>query len=317
MPGSIRASAMTDGQLHREPRWAWSWRRRRRHRLTSTPSNTVGVAVTVLVASVAVLADWLAPDDPLASAGPSLQPPSWSHIMGTDNFGRDILAGVVHGLRTSMTLALTVIALSLTIGVLVGTVSGYWGGLVDGLLTRLTEIFQAIPLFFLALLVIGFFGAGLDNLILLLGLTSWELVARVVRADTLSLRQREFVEAARASGARDGRIIVRHILPAILPAAVVVISLVGARVILIEAALSFLGFGDPNTVSLGSLIFNAQAFLQVAWWMSVFPGVALALAVLGLNLMGDVVNEALEPGGRVGHGSRRLRPRCPMPSGQP
>lgn len=147
-------------------------------------------------------------------------------------------------------------------------------------------------------------------MILLLGFTSWELLARVVRADTLSLRQREFVEAARASGAGAGRIILRHVLPNVLPAAVVVVSLVGSRMILIGAALSFLGFGDPNTISLGYLVFNAQAFLQVAWWMSLFPGLALAVAVLGLNLVGDVVNDVLDP---TSTRARRRSPRRRQP----
>jgi peptide/nickel transport system permease protein len=244
---------------------------------------------------VALFADSIAPSDPFAGAGPPLRSPSAKHLMGTDNFGRDILSGVVHGLRTSMTLVLGVVAISLTIGLLVGMLSGYRGGLVDDVLMRITEVFQAIPLFFLALLVVGFFGAGLDHLILLLGFTSWELLARVVRSETLSLRNREFVEAARASGASDRRILVSHILPNVLPGAVVVIALVGSRVILIEAALSFIGFGDPNTISLGYLVFNAQAFLQVAWWMSVFPGAAIAIAVLGLNLLGDILNDVLDP----------------------
>lgn len=263
--------------------------------MASTPAGILGTGLTLTVGVVAVFAGLIAPADPFASAGPALSPPSGDHPMGTDNFGRDIFTGVVHGLRTSMTLVLWVIAISLTIGLVVGMVSGYWGGLVDDLLMRITEVFQAIPLFFLALLVVGFFGAGLDNLILLLGFTSWELLARVVRADTLSLRQREFVEAARACGARERRIVLRHVLPSVFPAAVVVIALVGSRVILIEAALSFLGFGDPNVISLGYLVFNAQAFLQVAWWMSVFPGLAIAVAVLGLNLLGDVVNDVLDP----------------------
>jgi peptide/nickel transport system permease protein len=176
---------------------------------------------------------------------------------------------------------------------------------------RFAEVFQAIPLFFLALLVVAFFGAGLDNLILLLGLTIWsDDLVRVIRSGALSIRRREFVEAARAMGASETRIMLRYVLPAVLPAAVVVVSLIGSRVILIEAALSFIGLGDPNTISLGYLVYNAQAFLRVAWWMSVFPGLAIAVTVLGLNLLGDVVNDALDPT-RTASKSRRLTARAP------
>lgn len=255
----------------------------------------MGLVLTSAVGLVALFADALAPGDPLASAGPALRPPSASFPMGTDNLGRDILRAVVHGTRTSVVVVVSVTALTLVIGVSVGIVAGFRGGLVDDVLMRVTEVFQSIPLFFLALLVVGFFGAGVDHLILLLGLTSWELLARVVRAETLSIRQREFIDAARAVGAADLRILARHVLPNVAPAAVVVVSLVGSRVILIEAALSFIGLGDPNTVSLGFLIDNAQAFLEVAWWMSVFPGAAIALAILGLNLLADAVNDQLDP----------------------
>lgn len=255
----------------------------------------VGSGLTVVVLAATTLAGTLAPGDPFAATGPSLVPPSAAHSFGTDNFGRDLFAAVVHGLRTSITVVVWVVAIVLVIGVSVGIVSGHRGGAVDDVLMRITEVFQSIPLFFLALLVLGFLGAGLDILILLLGIVSWDQLARVVRAETLSVRQREFVEAARASGASDRRIVVRHILPNVLPAAIVVVSLIGSRVILIEAALSFIGLGDANTMSLGYLIYNAQSFLAVAWWMSVFPGVAIAVAVLGLNLLGDVVNEVLDP----------------------
>jgi peptide/nickel transport system permease protein len=274
----------------------------------------IGATFLAVAVVVSLLAGTIAPGDPFAAAGPGLRPPSADHLMGTDNFGRDIARAVVHGLRTSMTIVFWVTAISLVIGLTVGMVSGYRGGWVDDLLSRITEVFQAIPLFFLALLVVGFFGAGVDHLILLLGFTSWELLARVVRAETLSLREREFMEAARASGASDARIIVTHVLPNVLPGAVVVMALVGSRVILIEAALSFVGLGDPNEVSLGSLIFNAQPFLRVAWWMSVFPGLAIVVAVLGLNLTGDIVNDASDPRRSRTPGRGRRRRRSPAAS---
>jgi len=255
----------------------------------------VGLALTLVVAGVALFADQIFPGDPFAATGPPLAPPSADHLMGTDNLRRDLLATVVHGARTSMTVVVAVVAVSSVIGIVVGAVSGYRGGLLDDVLSRVTEMFQSIPRFFLAILVVGLFGAGLDNLILLLGLTSWPLLARVVRADTLSMKQREFVDAARAAGAPDRRILVRHVMPNVLPAAVVVISLTASRVILIEAGLAFLGLGDPNQMSWGLLINNAQRFLTVAWWMSVFPGLAIVVAVLGLNLLSDALNDVLNP----------------------
>lgn len=285
---------MSDPLLPERPP-AWSHRGLALRRLLRAPAGVVGGALTAVVVLVAVLADVIAPGDPLRSSGPSLQPPSWEHPMGTDNFGRDVLAAVVHGTRTSMTVVVGVLAMSVVIGLAVGTVAGYRGGLVDDVLMRVTEMFQSVPRFFLALLVVGLFGAGLDNLILLLGFTSWTLLARVVRADTLSLRHREFVDAARSMGASDRRILVRHILPNVLAPAVVIVSLEASRVILIEAALSFIGLGDPNSMSLGYLLNNAQDYLQVAWWLSVFPGLAILVAVLGLNLLGDALNDVLNP----------------------
>jgi peptide/nickel transport system permease protein len=154
-----------------------------------------------------------------------------------------------------------------------------------------------VPRFFLAVLVIALFGPGLDRLVLLLGLTSWPLIARVARAEALSLRERPFVEAARALGASGPRIVAREILPGVLPAAVVVASVNAGSVILLEAGLSFLGLGDPSVVSWGYLASNAQRFLRVAWWMMAFPGAAIAAAVVGLNLVGDAINERLRPRG--------------------
>lgn len=272
-----------------------SHRRLALRRFLRAPAGMVGGALTAVVVVVAVLADVVAPGDPLRSSGPALRSPSWEHLMGTDNFGRDVLGAVVHGTRTSMTVVVGVLAVSVVIGLVVGTVAGYRGGLVDDVLMRVTEMFQSIPRFFLALLVVGLFGAGLDNLILLLGFTSWTLLARVVRADTLSLRHREFVDAARSIGASDLRIVARHVLPNVLAPAVVVVSLEGSRVVLIEAALSFIGLGDPNSMSLGYLLNNAQQYLQVAWWLSVFPGAAILVAVLGMNLVGDALNDVLDP----------------------
>lgn len=264
-------------------------------RLLSTPAGMLGAALMVVVLVLAMLADVIAPGDPFASVGPALEPPSLDHPMGTDNLARDLFAAVVHGARTSMSVVMWVVVISSAIGITIGAVAGYRGGLVDDALMRVTEMFQSIPHFFLALLVVGLFGSSLRNLILFLGLTSWELLARVIRSETLSIRDREFVQAARASGASSVRILSRHVVPNVLASGIVVIALLGSRVILIEVGLSFLGLGDQSQMSWGLLLNNAQAFLRVAWWMSLFPGLAIVVAVLGLNLLSDALNEALEP----------------------
>jgi peptide/nickel transport system permease protein len=206
-----------------------------------------------------------------------------------------------------MVVVLGVIAIASIIGLTVGTVAGYRGGWVDDVLMRITELFQSVPRFFLVLLIVALFGAGLDNLIYVLALTSWPTLARVSRSEVLSVRDRVFVEAARSIGATDRRILLHHVLPNVLPTALVVIALTGSRIIILEASLSFLGLGDPTVMSWGYLVSNAQRFLRVAWWMSVFPGMAIAVAVLGINLMSDALNDVLAAYSKVVHprGHRR------------
>jgi peptide/nickel transport system permease protein len=258
-------------------------------------SGSLGVGITGVLITVALLASRLAPGDPFASVAAPLQSPSALHLMGTDDLGRDLFTGVVYGARTSLVVAGAVTVLALLLGVTVGAISGWRGALVDDLLMRLTEFVQVAPRFFVAVVVIALFGPGLDRLVLLLGLTSWPLIARVVRAEVLSLKTRDFIEAARSLGAPAARILWREILPGVLPAAIVVASVNAAGVILLEAGLSFLGLGDPHVVSWGYLANNAQRFLRVAWWMVLFPGAAIALAVLGFNLVGDTLSDVLNP----------------------
>ena len=262
-------------------------------RALSTRSGATGGAITLLLVVVGLLAPVIAPFDPFAVDGPSLSPPRATHPFGTDALGRDLFSGVVHGARTSLLVAACVAGLVVLIGTSVGLLSGYAGGWADDVLMRITELFQVLPRFFLALVVIAFFGPGLDRLVLLLGLTSWPLLARVVRAETFALRHRDFVDAARVHGASRARILVREILPNALPPGIALLGLLVAQVILIEASLSFLGLGDPNVTSWGALAAEAQAFLRVAWWLSLFPGLAILVAVLGLNLLGDAVTDAL------------------------
>jgi peptide/nickel transport system permease protein len=260
--------------------------------------GAVGVGLTLALVIVAACAGAIAPVDPFASVAPPLSPPSRAHALGTDDLGRDLLAGIVHGARTSLLVVLSVTLLASVIGVTIGAVAGYRGGSTDDVLMRLPEFVQVVPRFFLAVLIIALFGPGLDRLVLVLGLTSWPAIARVVRAETLSLARREFVEAAHALGAPAARVLTRHVLPNALPAAVVVVSVNAGTVILMEAGLGFIGLGDPHSISWGYLANNAQRFLRLAWWMALFPGAAIALAVLGLNLFGDGLNDLLDPRAR-------------------
>lgn len=211
--------------------------------------------------------------------------------MGTDDLGRDLLTGVIHGIRTSVFVALAAGLIALPLGVAVGAIAGARGGLVDDVLMRLSEVWQVMPRFFLALMVIALFGQGLDRIVVVLGLTSWAVLARIVRAEILSIREREFVEAARALGMSEARILLRHMLPHAMPAAIVFVGLLLAQVCLIEASLGFLGLSDPNAISLGYLAGQAQRFLRVAWWMWFFPGLALITIVIGFNLVGDAIND--------------------------
>lgn len=264
-------------------------------RILRTGAGRVGIAITGGLLVVALLAGRIAPAGPFTSVGLPLTAPTLAHPMGTDDLGRDVLSGVVYGTRTSILLAILVSLLSGALGIAVGSTAAWQGRRADDALMRFTEFVQIVPRFFLAVIVVAVFGPGLDRLVLLLGLTSWPWIARVARAEVLSLKQQEFVEAARSLGAGQARVLLREVLPNALPPVVVVLSLTAASVILIEAGLSFLGLGDPDVVSLGYLANNAQRFLRVAWWMAAFPGAAIALAVLGLNLLGDGLNEALNP----------------------
>jgi len=297
MPGSTRAFATSEA-FERAAANRLGRRPRRLLAAFTTVGGSAGLLLTLAFFTIAGLADVIAPIDPFASVGRPLSPPSRLHVLGTDDLGRDLLAGVVHGTRTSLLVALSATLLASTIGVVVGSLAGYRPGTVDDLLMRATELVLVIPRFFLAVVVIALFGAGSDRMILVLGLTSWPVIARVVRAQTLSLAGRDFVDAARALGAPEARVLIRHVLPNAVPAAFVVISLNAASVILLEAGLGFLGLGDPRMMSWGYLANNAQRFLRVAWWMTLFPGSAIALAVLGLNLLGDAVNDFLDPQAR-------------------
>ncbi|MEO7443130.1 MAG: ABC transporter permease, partial [Acidimicrobiales bacterium] len=269
-------------------------------RFLGLPTAAAGLALTAVTVAVGALAPVLAPGDPFASVAEPFLAPSWANPMGTDDLGRDLLRGVIHGTRTSMIIVVSVVAVSTVIGIAVGGLAGYRGGRVDDALMRVTEMFQAVPRFFLAILAVALLGGGLGNLVLVLSLTSWPWLARVVRAETSSLKRRDFVDAVRSLGATDRRILWRHVLPHILPSILVVVSLTAGRVILLEASLGFLGLGDPNAMSWGYLANNSQRFLRTAWWLSFFPGLAIVLAVLGFTLLSDAVTDLYDPSSAAG-----------------
>jgi peptide/nickel transport system permease protein len=253
-----------------------------------------GLLLVGAVVAVGVLATVIAPGPPFAFGFPSTSPPTGAHPLGTDPFGRDMLFLITRGIRTTLLVVTVVMAVSLPIGTVLGLTAGYAGGIFDSVITRVAEVFQAVPRFFLALLVIAIYGPGIDKLILLLSLTSWPFLARILRAETLSVKERTFVLAARSAGATGRRIVARHILPNVMPRAIVVVMLMGSRVILIEAGLAFLGLGDRGRPSLGVLASESQPYLRQAWWLSVFPGLAIVITVLGMNLLSDGLSRALE-----------------------
>lgn len=264
-------------------------------RLLRSRSGMLGVGLTAVAALMAVFGEQLAPHNPSLLDVPPMRSPSLSYPMGTDVVGRDMLSAVILGARTAMTVVAGVGLSTAVLGILLGSLAATRGGFVDDAIIRVAELIQSVPRFFVAILVVGYFGGDLQVLIVLLALTSWPLLARVVRAESLSVVQREYVDAARSFGASQSRILVRHVIPSVVPAALAVISVTASRVILLEASLSFLGLGDPEVTSWGALLNNAQSFLETAWWMAVFPGLAIVVTVLGLNLVGDALTELLNP----------------------
>jgi len=267
------------------------WRRFRKNR-----GAVAGLLFLLLIAILALLADIVAPNDPMTpGVGDRLEAPGSAFPMGTDNLGRDILSGVVHGARVSLVIGITAASISALIGTLMGAASGYFGGAVDEILMRVCELFQSMPRFLFALVIVVFFGNSIWNVVLVLGILSWTRTGRLVRAEFLRLRGSDFVVAAKASGASEWRIIVRHVFPNVVHIIVVTTSLEVGDVILAEAGLSFLGAGDPNLMSWGRMLYTAQRYLRTAWWFSVFPGMAIFLTILALNLFGDGLNDALNP----------------------
>lgn len=266
-------------------------------RFSRNRTAAVGLLLVVGFVTVAALAPMIAPHDPYSMTPAMLRSPEAGlHLLGTDNYGRDILSGLVYGARVSLAVGLLAALVSLTIGVAVGAIAGYFGGSVDALLMRMSELFQMIPTFFLALIIIALTGSGIGKVIVVIGVLSWPPTARLIRAQVLSLRESDFVEAGRAQGYSHRVLLVREILPNAIPPAIVQGSLDIAQAILLEANLSFFGLGDPSVMSWGTMLHNAQQFvLMGAWWLSIYPGVCIFLTVFAFNVIGDGLNDALNP----------------------
>ena len=272
-------------------------------RLVRRRTALFGLLVVVLVVLAALLAPWISPFDPLEQElTQRLRAPGWQdgqgriHPLGTDHLGRDILARVINGSRVALVVSVAAVAISGVLGMLIGLVSGYFGGRIDDLFMRLADIQLAFPFILLAIAVIGVLGPSLQNIIIVIGVSSWVVYARVVRGEVLSLREREFVQAAIALGSRDGRVLVRHVLPNAFAPWLVVATLDMARVIVVESALSFLGLGvQPPTPTWGGMLADGRVYLSTAWWLATFPGLAILLTVLGINLLGDGLRDTLDP----------------------
>jgi peptide/nickel transport system permease protein len=262
----------------------------------SRPTALIGFALFVAIALVALLAPVIFARGPFSIVGMPLLPPGAPGLLaGSDVLGRDMAVGLAYGARISLLVGIASTVCAVSIGVLLGAVAGYYGGLVDDLLMRVTEFFQIIPSFVLLMVLVAFLQPSLGSTVVGIALVTWPQVARVVRGEFLSLRSREFVQAARTLGESDARIIFTQILPNALPPIVVVSSMLVGSAILTESALSFLGLGDPNLLSWGSMIGGARSAMWVAWWTTVLPGLSIMITVLALNFIGDGLNDALNP----------------------
>ncbi|MFO7855392.1 MAG: ABC transporter permease [Paracoccaceae bacterium] len=267
------------------------WRRFARNR-----AAVVGLAILGVVVLVAALAPFLYPQDPFTIAGRPLTPPlQGGFLLGSDTLGRDIASGMAHGARTSLMIGLVATAVAVVVGAVMGGVAGFYGGWVDDALMRLTEVFQTIPSFIFAILLVAILSPSILNVIIAIAVVSWPPLARLVRGEFISLRNREFVQANVLMGMSDWRIILVQILPNCLSPIIVAGSLLVATAILIESALAFLGLGDPNVMSWGFQVGAGRSVLRRAWWICTFPGLAIMLTVLAINLVGEGMNDALNP----------------------
>jgi len=273
-------------------------------RLARRRTALFGLVVVAVVFVTAIAAAWISPFDPIEQdiGDRRLKPPGWRddaghlHLLGTDHLGRDLLARVIYGAQPALMVGFAAVVISGVLGLVAGLCSGYFGGRVDDVLMRLADIQLAFPFILLAIAVIGVLGPSLTTIIAVIGISSWVVYARVVRGAVLSLREREFVQAALALGSRDARVLLRHVLPNVFTPWLVVATLDMARVIVLESALSFLGLGvQPPTPTWGGMLADGRVYISTAWWLATFPGLAILVTVLGINLFGDGLRDTLDP----------------------
>ncbi|PYM49612.1 MAG: peptide ABC transporter permease [Candidatus Rokuibacteriota bacterium] len=297
-PNGVSAVVLPLPSAPEERQWVTTLKRLARRR-----TALFGLAVVAVVILCAVGAPLVTVFDPIEQdINQRLKEPGWrnaagqAHVLGTDHLGRDILARIIYGSRVALVVGLSAVLISGVLGMAIGLVSGYFGGKVDDFFMRLADIQLAFPFILLAIAVIGVLGPSLRNIIVVIGVSSWVVYARVVRGEVLSIREREFVQAAIALGSRDGRVVLRHVLPNAFTPWLVVATLDMARVIVIESALSFLGLGvQPPTPTWGGMLADGRVYLSTAWWLATFPGLAILVTVLGINLLGDGLRDTLDP----------------------
>jgi peptide/nickel transport system permease protein len=290
---TVAGEATTQTIEPRERRWLGLWRRFRRNKLA-----VVGLVIVAIMLLTAVFAPLIAPSDPQAQDyALTLQPPGEGGLMGTDSLGSDVFSRVVYGARISLQASLISVGIAMGVGVPLGLVSGYFRGFWDEwILMRIVDSIQAFPFLILALVIAAVLGGGLGFAMIAIGIAFIPNFVRITRAQVLTVRGLDYVEAARAVGASDARIMIRHVLPNSLPPLLVQTTLAMGYAIIAEATLSYLGLGaEPGEPSWGSMLYQAQSYLTSAWWMAFFPGMAIFFAVLGFNLLGDGVREALDP----------------------
>ncbi|MGQ9499688.1 MAG: ABC transporter permease [Dissulfurimicrobium sp.] len=265
--------------------------------ISGNPLALAGLLIVGCLAVTAIISPAIAPYDPQAiDTWHILESPSMAHLLGTDTLGRDCLSRLIYGARISLIVGIVAVGIATAIGVVLGALSGYYGGVIDAMIMRIVDIMLCFPAIFLIMAVIAFLEPSIFNIMAIIGLTGWMGVARLVRAEFLSLKERDFVLAARLSGASDMRIIFSHILPNAIAPILVSATLGIGGAILTESALSFLGIGvQPPTPSWGNMLTEGKDNLDVAWWLSVFPGLAILITVLGFNLLGEGLRDALDP----------------------
>jgi ABC-type dipeptide/oligopeptide/nickel transport systems, permease components len=271
--------------------------------LRSSGTGLLGISILVIVLFCALAADWISPYDPLKQdLANSLQPPFWAeggsaqYLLGTDQLGRDILSRILHGSRISLLISVAGTVVAIVTGLLLGSVSGYFGGRIDVVIMRLADITMAFPFVLLAIFIVAILGPGILNLILVAGVSAGVRLTRTVRGEILFVKDQEYIEAIRSVGAKHSRIIAKHILPNIGSALIVIATLEMAQLILVESALSFLGLGVPAEVpTWGKMLSESRILILSEPWVSIFPGVAITITVLGINLLGDWLRDYLDP----------------------